>query len=181
MRIALSGSFSIGKTTLAQALRKSVSVRLGAGEVHLIEETARKVIAAGFRLDRHGTLEAYLAYVSMQLEAERQATARHVIADRSLADLLAYVRTNADPKIPVSFTTALEEIVRLESRYFDWHCYIPIEFPLVVDDVRPDDSSYQRAVDENYRGVLREFQIPFVEVRGTLAQRAEQLSPLFGI
>lgn len=181
MRIALSGSFSVGKTTLAQAVFEKATGKLGAEQVSLVEETARKVIAAGFKLDRNGSLDAYLAYISMQLEAERRATTKVVICDRSLADLLAYVRTNDDPNIPASFNRALEEIVRIESRHLDWHCYIPIEFPLVVDDVRPDDLDYQRAVDENYLRVLRDFDLPYVEVRGTIEERVTQVSKLLGI
>ena len=181
MRISISGSYSTGKTTLAQGLFQEVSGRFGDGQVTLIEETARKVIASGFKLDRHGTLEAYLAYSSMQLEAERRATSEIVICDRSLADLLAYVRANADPNIPASFVSALEEIVRMESRYFDWYCYVPIEFTLVVDDVRPDDALYQLAVDESFRRVMCEFALPCKEARGTLPERIAQMVKWMGI
>ena len=181
MRISISGSYSTGKTTLAKALFQEVSGRCGVGGVTLIEETARKVISSGFKLDRHGTLEAYMAYISMQLEAERGATSEIVICDRSLADLLAYVRANADPNIAASFVSALEEIVRMESRYFDWYCYIPIEFTLVVDDVRPDDALYQQTVDESFRRVLGEFELPYKEARGTLPGRIAQIAKWMGV
>ncbi len=141
------------------------------------------MIAAGFQLDRNGTIEAYSTYIQMQLEAERRADAEVVVSDRSLADLLAYLWTNAeaDKHIPASFVAMLEEIVRIESRYFDLYCYIPIEFALVVDDVRPADERYQRTVDETFRRVLQTLRLPHQEVRGTAAERVQQVVNLLGL
>lgn len=116
-----------------------------------------------------------MTYIKMQLEAERNAKAEVVISDRSLLDLLAYVRTNADSRIPSSFVSTLEEIVHLESLYFDLYCYVPIEFGLIVDEVRPADESYQRAIDETFRRLLGEFQLPHKEIRGTLPERMAQI------
>lgn len=174
MRISFSGTFSTGKTTLAAASYQALSKRYP-GKVHLIREVARGVIAKGFQLDKGATVDSYVNYILAQLRAEREGDAEHVLSDRSLLDLIPYVRLNDDEKIPDYFVEMLEEVVWRESRFFDVFCYVPIEFPMESDGVRPPDEAYRAAVDVSFVDVMREFEISYVRVAGSVAERTARV------
>jgi len=174
MRISFSGTFSTGKTTLAEASYEALSERYP-GKVHLIREVARGVIAKGFQLDKGATVDSYVNYILAQLRAEREGDAEHVLSDRSLLDLIPYVRLNDDEKIPDYFVEMLEEVVWRESRFFDVFCYVPIEFPMESDGVRPPDEAYRAAVDTSFVDVMREFGVSYVRVGGSVAERAARV------
>jgi len=176
MRISISGAFSTGKTTLAHSAVNGVSGS-GRGHIHVIAEVARNVLEMGYQLDKNASLDSYLAYISLQLEAERSAKHQaHVLADRSLIDLLAHVRVNADPAIPIWFDRLLAEIVWTETEYFDRYCYIPIEFSPTVDGIRCVDPTYQRLVDIELVKLLGDFGVQQFQVSGTIEQRTRQLT-----
>ena len=138
-----------------------------------VEEVARGVIARGFPLNQDATRDSYYNYILDQLKAERLAGNEIVLSDRSLVDLLAYIRTNNNPEIPLYFLSMLEEIIWLESKYFDVYCYLPIEFGLIVDDVRPEDIEYQIAVDKALQNILTEFKVQQIAVTGSIIERRD--------
>ena len=105
----------------------------------------------------------------------RNGDAEHVLSDRSLLDLIPYVRLNDDEKIPDYFVEMLEEVVWRESRFFDVFCYVPIEFPMESDGVRPPDEAYRAAVDTSFVDVMREFGISYVQVGGSVAERTARV------
>jgi nicotinamide riboside kinase len=180
MRVSLSGSYSTGKTTLADACSDRLAARFG-GEFTYIHEVARSVIADGFLLDRAATIDSYVVYVGRQLAAERRAATRHVLCDRSLMDLLAYARFNDHSRVPAYVATMLEEIVWRECRYFDVFGFLPIEFPLEDDGVRTPDEEYRANIDRTLRQAFADFGVEPVEIRGSRAEREATLLDLFGV
>ena len=175
MRISVSGSFSTGKTSVVNAVVQRLQSS-GGPRVGVISEVARRVLAQGHLLDRDATIESYLCYVREQLTAERRHWGnRYVLSDRSLLDLLAYVRVNDDPAIPQDFPPLLEEIVWQETRFFDLYCYLPVEFEPVPDGEREVDPTYQREVAGEMRRLLDEFGVPVRDLRGSLEERTQAL------
>jgi hypothetical protein len=67
------------------------------------------------------------------------------------------------------------EQIYIEKENTDVYVYIPIEFPMEKDELRPAESEYQCYIDGVIRELLKDFEMPTVEVRGTLEQRVEQL------
>jgi nicotinamide riboside kinase len=177
MRLSITGSHSTGKTSLCSAAVRHFDT-LGMKGVGVIHEVARQVIGRGFPLNKSATVNSYINYIWLQLRAERAQVSAQVISDRSMVDLLAYVRTNDDKRIPVYFVSMLEELLWLESRYFDVYCYLPIEFPLVCDNVRPIDVVYQRAVDDAIREIFAEYSLAYRALSGSLDERVNQLVQL---
>jgi len=151
-------------------------------DLTVISEVARSVIAKGYPLDRDATLDSYLNYILAQLTAERAAkTHRHVLSDRSLIDLLAYVRVNADVRIPTHLNSLLEEIVWIEADYYDVYCYIPVEFVPIDDGIRCIDGDYQQLVDAELVRLFREYQVPTIRISESHDERQDHLLSLFGI
>ena len=101
MKVSITGSHSTGKTTLASAVFKILRKR-GNTSVGLINEVARRVIAMGFPLNQDATIHSYLNYIWLVLKEERECVEKFVICDRSLVDLLGYIRTNNDTSIHIN-------------------------------------------------------------------------------
>jgi nicotinamide riboside kinase len=174
MKVSITGSHSTGKTTLARAFAKTLS-ESNEKSVGFINEIARKVIEMGFPLNQDATIHSYLNYIWLQLKEEHESNETYVISDRSLVDLLGYIRTNNDPQIPQYFVSMLEELLWLESAFFDLYCYLPIEFPLELDNVRPADVKYQQAVDTSIQSILKEYRLPYERITGSLNDRCKAL------
>lgn len=177
MKVSISGSHSTGKTTLASGVTKLLRKR-GSNNVGLIHEVARRVIAMGFPLNQDATIQSYLNYIWLVLKEEREHAEEFVISDRSLVDLLAYIRTNNDTTIPEYFVSMLEELLWRESVYFDLYCYLPIEFPLQLDHVRPSDVEYHKAVDTSILKILNEYRLPYEQITGSIEDRCQQVLEL---
>lgn len=174
MKVSITGSHSTGKTTLARAVAKILRKR-GASSVGLINEVARRVIALGFPLNQDATIHSYLNYIWFQLKEERERVEKYVISDRSLVDLLGYIRTNNDTSIPKYFVSMLEELLWRESAYFDLYCYLPIEFPVQIDHVRPSDVEYHKAVDTSILQILQDYRLPYEHITGSMEDRCKQV------
>jgi predicted ATPase len=178
MRVSVTGSHATGKTTVIRAFAAS----RGADEPHveLIHEVARDLITAGYQMNDEVTPESFSRYIFLQLQRERMAAeSRHVLSDRSLLDLLAYVTASPNTSLSSLHVELLEELVWLESKYFDHYAYVPVEFERVVDEVRPADRMYQTRIDARIRELLVEFNLPTSIVSGNIETRTQQLATLF--
>jgi hypothetical protein len=168
--ISISGTHSVGKTTLANQLIKSLPDL----NVSLIPEIARILIYKGFLLNQNITEWGIVNYVQEYLYHERIACSDVLISDRSLIDLLAYIKTNNSLKIRSKFIQLVEEIVYTESKRFDFYFYIPIEFPLELDNVRPTDVSYQKSVDKTLCHLFEIYNINPIILSGSISQRTSK-------
>jgi nicotinamide riboside kinase len=180
MHISISGTHATGKTSLMRVCEAAMVERYPQVRVDYIGEVARKVLAMGLPLNRDATMESYLRYWRMQLEAERTATAELVISDRSLVDSLAYLEASRIPEVPESAVGLLRELLWIESRFFDVYCLVPVEWGIHEDTVRPVDRRYQREVDEKLREILERYRLRVVEVSGPTHERARQVLELAG-
>jgi hypothetical protein len=173
MRIAICGTHSTGKSVLLDACMSALEL-LYPGRVSAIAEVAREIIADGFPLNQHATTDSYINYVLRQLAAERRVLGNeYIVSDRCLFDLLAYMRTNKDPRVPGYLISMVEEVAWLEQQFFDMYCYIPIEFPLQADEVRPIQEDYRAAVDKTLLQVFRDHAVVPVVLTGSVHNRKE--------
>jgi hypothetical protein len=141
--------------------------------VYVISEVAREVHAKGFPLNLDATVDTYYNCILAQLQAERNANKRYVLADRCLVDLLAYLRFSVRENFLISsyFVEMVEELVWLESQYFNCFCYLPIEFSLIADGIRSENLDFQSAVDREIRSILESYNLPFQPITGNLEER----------
>ena len=88
-----------------------------------------------------------------------KTTAELIISDRSVFDLFAYISLSRPDDVRDEFFRLAEEIVFQEVQRVDAYVYVPIEFELQLDDVRPSDTQYQRAVDRKIQDLLGFFEL----------------------
>lgn len=174
-RIAIAGTHGVGKTSLAHALMLSLKDL----RVTLSSQIARTLIKNGYPLGREATTESYIQYVIAQLRAEQLAEPCDLfISDRTLLDPLAYALVNRDvvgPSVPESTIELLQSIWLLESQQYDLYVFVPIEFDMHTDGIRPEGEEYRKRVDAQIISLLKEYRINHIVVSGALEERSSQV------
>lgn len=169
-RVAIIGSFSTGKTTLAE----EAAPKLG---LPLLPEVAREVVELGFKLDKDATVETETLIFLRQFYNEM--THPEFMGDRSLIDVMAYaswVLDNQERRKEFALWDTCLDIARhhLRSQYTDVF-YLPIEFPIVLDGLRPDDPEFQRDIDRRLLDLLHRNDIRYETLTGSVDERLETL------
>jgi nicotinamide riboside kinase len=176
VKIAFVGSFSTGKTTLANLFARE-------WDYPLLPEVARQVVELGFPLDQSATAETETLIFLKQLRAEMSH--ERFVADRSIYDVLAY----ADWVMEHQDRTRKENHLWYESREiamfdlrarYDHVFYLPIEFPIVLDGLRPDDTGFQADIDRRIRTLLETADVSFHTLTGSVDARRAQVDALVG-
>ena len=179
LRIAIVGSFSTGKTTTAEILARRL-------ELPLLPEVAREVVELGFKLDKDATPETEALIFLRQYNNE--LATESFVGDRSLIDVMAYAGWVLDNQEWRKEMALWDECLRLaEGRLrasYSHVFYLPIEFPIVLDGLRPDDPAFQAEIDERLLGLLHSHDVRYTTVKGTVEERVQQiegeLGPTYG-
>ncbi|HVL33669.1 MAG TPA: ATP-binding protein [Actinomycetota bacterium] len=169
-RIAIVGSFSTGKTTLAEVAAERLSLPL-------LPEVAREVVSLGFKLDKDATPEVETLIFLRQLYNEM--THERFIGDRSLIDAMAYagwVLDNQERRKEFALWDACVEIAEYQLRSQYSHVfYLPIEFPIVPDGLRPEDPTFQKDIDTRIVALLERYSVGFETLTGSVDERLDAL------
>ncbi len=175
LRIAIVGSFSTGKTTLAESLARRL-------DLPLLPETAREVVELGFKLDKDATPETEALIFLKQYNNE--ISEREFVGDRSLVDVMAYAGWVLDNQEWRKEMLLWDECVKLAERRlrtgYSHVFYLPIEFPIVLDGLRPDDPAFQKEIDERIVTLLRSHDIDYTTLTGTVEERLAQIEDELG-
>jgi nicotinamide riboside kinase len=169
-RVAIVGSFSTGKTTLAEAVAEPL-------ELPLLPEVAREVAALGFKLDKDATPEVESLIFMRQLYNEM--IHEHFVGDRSLLDTMAYagwVLDNQERRKEFALWDACVSIAEYQLRSQYTHVfYLPVEFPIVADGLRPMDPGFQAEIDERILGLLDRHAVRYEPLTGSIPERTDEL------
>jgi predicted ATPase len=141
----------------------------------MIPEMARILIGRGLPMNDKVSELSIVCYVAEYLKHTRRATADLVISDRSVFDLYAYISHSKSDDVRAEYLEMVREQVADEVDRVHAYIYLPIEFELVADQVRPSDAQYREAIDNNVRRLLKEFGANVLEIGGSLAERTEKL------
>jgi nicotinamide riboside kinase len=169
-RIAIVGSFSTGKTTLAEVVARKL-------RLPLLPETAREVVELGFKLDKQATAETETLIFLKQFNNELSTP--EFVGDRSLIDVMAYAGWVLENQPRRKENALWEECEQLAERHlrtnYSHVFYLPIEFPIVPDGLRPDDPEFQREIDRRILLLLETHAIKHQTVKGSVDERMNQI------
>jgi nicotinamide riboside kinase len=169
-RIAIVGSFSTGKTTLAEA----AAARLG---FPVLPDVAREIAALGFKLDKDATVETETLIFLKQLANELAHD--EFVGEYSLFLVLAYagwVLEHQQRRKEFALWDACLEIARYRlTENYNHVFYLPIEFPIVDDGLRPMDPDFQKDIDRRVVELLHSHDVPYETLRGSVEERLEAL------
>jgi nicotinamide riboside kinase len=169
-RIAIVGSFSTGKTTLAEVVARKL-------RLPLLPETAREVVELGFKLDKQATAETETLIFLKQFNNELSTP--EFVGDRSLIDVMAYAGWVLENQPRRKENALWEECEQLAERHlrtnYSHVFYLPIEFQIVPDGLRPDDPEFQREIDRRILLLLETHAIKHQTVKGSVDERMNQI------
>ena len=169
-RIAIVGSFSTGKTTLAEALAERL-------DLPLLPEVAREIVELGFKLDKDATPETEALIFLRQYNNELNT--EEFVGDRSLIDVMAYAGWVLDNQERTKEFYLWDECVKLAERRlrrsYSHVFYLPIEFPIVLDGLRPNDPVFQKDIDERVVSLLHANDIRYATLMGSVEERLAQI------
>ena len=169
-RIAIVGSFSTGKTTLAEALSRRL-------DLPLLPEVAREVVELGFKLDKDATPETEALIFLRQYNNE--LSTHEFVGDRSLIDVMAYAGWVLDNQEWRKEMALWDECVKLAERRlrtsYSNVFYLPIEFPIVLDGLRPDDPEFQEDIDRRMLKLLHSHDLEYKKLTGSVEERLAQI------
>jgi nicotinamide riboside kinase len=169
-RIAIVGSFSTGKTTLAEVLARRLNLPL-------LPEVAREIVELGFKLDKDATPETEALIFLRQYNNELSTD--EFVGDRSLIDVMAYAGWVLDNQEWRKEMLLWDECVKLAERRlrtsYSHVFYLPIEFPIVLDGLRPDDPAFQEDIDHRILKLLHSHDLEYTTVKGSVEERLEQI------
>jgi predicted ATPase len=170
VRIAISGSHRVGKSTLVEALAEALA---GYGTV---EEPYHQLAEEGHELAASPSVEDFELQLRRSIEDLRDGD-EDVLFDRCPLDLLAYLRVHEDADL-VDLDGWLPTVVQAIAR-LDLVVFVPIEEPDRISLARSEDDEQRRAVDEELRGMLLEdrlgLEVDVVEVTGGVQDRVAQV------
>jgi nicotinamide riboside kinase len=169
-RVAVVGSFSTGKTTLAEAAAEPLGLPL-------LPEVARQVVELGFKLDKDATPEVETLIFLRQLYNEMSHS--DFVGDRSLIDVMAYagwVLDNQERRKETALWDSCVQIATHQLRSQYTHVfYLPIEFPIVPDGLRPLDPDFQKEIDERMVHLLDRHDVKYDVLTGSVEARLDEL------
>ena len=138
------------------------------------------MVELGFPLDQTATAETETLIFLKQWRAELVHDS--FVADRSLFDVLAYadwVMEHAEDRKENHLWQESREIATLDLRGRYHHVfYLPVEFPIVLDGLRPDDTAFQADIDRRIQELLEGHDVTYHSLSGSVAQRQEQVRKL---
>lgn len=203
LRIAVSGTYSSGKTTTSEAL----SIATGIPRTDAL--TAREIVVDLLPRKRFQELSAAellmlgLRRFEERIQGEAQATGSF-ISDGSVLHEWVYgearMRVGINPGAPLLHRAA-KRVVGLPAKPFfqqyinaygavtkarakqtyDVFIHLPVEFAMAGDGHRPVSEQYRDVSDRLLVETVRELEIPYHLVRGTVHERVTQIVELLGL
>jgi len=176
VKTAFVGSFSTGKTTLANLFARE-------WDLPLLPEVARQVVELGFPLDMSATAETETLIFLKQWRAEASHDA--FVADRSVYDVLAYAdwvmehQDQSRKENHLWWESREIALLDLRARY-DHVFYLPIEFPIVLDGLRPDDTAFQADIDRRIVHLLETNDVDHHTLTGSVEARQQEVRDVVG-
>lgn len=176
-RIILIGAHGTGKSTLAIEYKKRYGAYINEGYGRIVNVWQNENLKGHEQFDSDTAFKVQQLISNLTLERfkadyEREKSQTY-IATRSPLDCLcySYLYGYCNSK---KFKEYYNELIKLD--YSDCiFVYIPIEFPLEEDGVRPSGEERQKLYDIQIKRILRDFNIDYESVSGSVENRVEQL------
>jgi hypothetical protein len=192
MRIAVTGTHSVGKSTLVADIHAQFS-----GFVHEEEpyRALRDVYPIKFGKDSTRCCNGIQCFYNICRVQQYRSSEDHVVFDRCPADYIAYSIYTAHHRqtdLDMAFVESLVEPVRESLKFLDLLVFVPVsrDHPMSLEDdgIRPVDKQYRWDVDHQFKrlyrdglyGLLSDSGPRLVEVTGSRDARIAQLRPFMG-
>lgn len=168
-KIALIGTSCVGKTSVANEMKKIF------GEERILEEGAREYFER-FKPNERFTLEHQKEIQDFVISKEKRLLTQDIlICDRSIICPIIYTRANGDKKGSEFLYQRVIDWIRTYKKLF---LLDPHEVPYQKDSVRNEALSFRMKVHDEYVTFLREKDIQYTLIKGSLKNRVSQIEKI---
>ena len=168
MKIGLTGTVSVGKTTLVNAMRAHEKF----ANYETATERSKYLMNLGIPLNTDSTLKGQFIFLA---ERATELMVDNIITDRTIYDVCAF--------------TALAKSIKDDKKYwfekaamqlvneYDWIIYVsPEGVDIENNGVRTTDADYRQDVDNQIRQMLKRYKPNnIIEVKGSTQQRIDKI------
>lgn len=170
MKIGITGTQSVGKSTLVKALAELEQFK----EYHVATERSKYLRDQGISLNDDSTTKGQFVFA-----AERSLELMHdnLLTDRTIYDVCAFTMS-AKSISWVDKIKLIESFITIREDY-DLIVYVSPEGVDIEDnDVRTTDSEYRNKIDFAIKGLLKEYPPKkLIEITGTTEERINLITP----
>jgi len=150
MRIAISGTHQIGKTTLSNDFIKTHPEYVIQQEpYHILQDEH------GIEFSEQPTLECLITQLDYSIELlNKSSNVKNIIFDRCPVDFIAYAMYITDENFTDINDSAIAEKfpeIKDALENLDLIVFLPITKGYDMDDVYHEDAEYRQAIDRNFR------------------------------
>lgn len=176
MRIGITGTQSVGKTTLVNALKELPEFK----DYTFSTERSKYLRDLGIPLNTDSTLKGQIIFL-----AERASELIHenIITDRTIIDVLAF--TASAKTIPYYQNEFYENIASLLIEEYDYIFYIsPEGVDLEDNGVRTLSTEYRDTIDRSIQNLLRTFNYKIKNLHtlsGSTQERVEKIQQIISL
>lgn len=172
-KIQITGSHGVWKSTLLNFIQEDSFFDKFIKLPELAREKIEEIWTTPDKLSQEDCFNFELEILEKQILSE--STSSNFIADRGVLDIMVYSSVLLN-KSPNNLNLIFEKIKSyLQHQPYDLTIYIPIEFPLIVDNIRYPEDTFQKYIDELILYYIKEFNLPFIKVTGTPEERINQI------
>lgn len=176
--VVLSGTASVGKTTLAEALIPLLESTYGK-PVEYIKEVARSVSKKhGVELNKKASSTTQRMIEDEYAKIERENQNSILLADRSIIDRYSYTILNNGSKEDKGdllrwYENNTSDVCKKYTHIF----FIPLvdNLKLELDGIRSADEDYRREIDTLQKDIIDRYNIKVYYLYGSTEERLEQI------
>jgi len=166
MQIAISGTFSVGKTTLLDKIKDSGEFN----DFTLIREVVRTLAKQGIQINKGADVFSQTKILEQHLK--NALSYDNMISDRCAVDAFVfatydYLKGNYSYDDYKKFEAIFLDAIKSYNKLF----YIPIEFDIVDDNFRSLDKEYQKDIDSLFKMIFKRYNLSYIELKGTVKER----------
>jgi predicted ATPase len=168
MRIAISGSQGVGKSTLMADLELNIKLK----GIVFIKEIVRSLAMQGIKINREA--DHFSQCAILEEHYKNQLRHRNMITDRCSIDAFVYATYDyLQGKYTLEEHLKHERMMLRTLNDYDQYFYIPVEFEMSVDGVRDTDVKYQKAIDDLFKVVYDKYDIQPIILKGSVEKRKQ--------
>ena len=167
MKIGLTGTMSVGKTTLVKALSEIEQFK----GYTCTTERSQYLSSLGIPLNHATTIEGQTIFLAERVTELMQDC---LITDRTIIDVMAF--THCAKRVSYIDGDAFADYASRFVRQYDYIFYISPEGMDIEDNgVRETDATYRAEIDKEIKKLLNKYRPIYFELKGTTNERINQM------
>jgi nicotinamide riboside kinase len=176
MRIGFTGTMSVGKTTLVNALKELPEF----ADYTFATERSKYLRDLGIPLNTDSTIKGQVVFLA---ERASELICENIITDRTVIDVMAF--TNLAKSIPYYIGDDFEQLASYLIREYDYIFYISPEGVELEDNgVRTINEQYRINIDTEIKKIINSYKPRikiYTELSGTTEERIQKIKQVMSL